>query len=206
VNEITSLLAQGPAPDPGGALADAAAQRFAERMAAQGRAEVAYARIDSPLGPLLLAGTARGLVTIAYLDDGDEQSVLGRLARELSPRIVRAPGSLEQARRQLDEYFAARRRSFELALDWRLSGPFARRVLRATARIPYGSVSDYAAISTRAGSPRGARAAGNALGANPIPIVVPCHRVLRHNGELGGYAGGPERKRALLTLEGAVRA
>ncbi len=117
---------------------------------------------------------------------------------------MRAPRALDEARRELDEYFAARRRAFDLAVDWRLVSPFARRVLRATAQIPYGAVSDYGTISARAGSPRGARATGNALGANPIPIVVPCHRVLRHGGALGGYTGGTGRKRALLALEGAI--
>ncbi len=206
MNEIESLLRRGPATgeDAGAAPALAAARRFSERVAAQGRADVAYATIDSPLGPLLLAGTPRGLLTLAYLDADGESPVLGRLAARLSPRIVHAPGALDAARRELDEYFAARRRTFDLALDWRLVGPFQRRVLAATANIPYGSVSDYAAISDRAGSPRGARAAGNALGANPLPIVVPCHRVLRRGGELGGYGGGPARKRALLALEGAI--
>jgi methylated-DNA-[protein]-cysteine S-methyltransferase len=205
MNEIESLLHRGPAAgeDADGA-ARAAAGRFSERAAAQGRADLAYATIDSPLGPLLLAGTPRGLLTVAYLDPGDEPALLERLAARVSPRIVHAPGALDVARRELDEYFAARRHAFDLALDWRLAGPFQRRVLAATARIPYGSVSDYGTISTRAGSPRGARAAGNALGANPIAIVVPCHRVLRHGGQLGGYAGGPDRKRALLALEGAI--
>ncbi len=106
-------------------------------------------------------------------------------------------------RRELDEYFAGRRREFELALDWALIGPFARRVLQATAAIPYGGVLSYAEVAAEAGSPRGSRAAGNALGANPIPIVIPCHRVLRSGGALGGYGGGLERKRWLLELEGA---
>ena len=205
MNEVESLLrGDAAARAAGAARARDAAQRFSERAAAEGRAEIAYATLASPLGPLLLAGTPRGLLTIAYLGEDGEDPVLARLAARLSPRIVHAPGALDAPRRELDEYFDARRRTFDLALDWRLTGPFTRRVLRATAQIPYGTVSDYATISARAGSPRGARAAGNALGANPIPIVVPCHRVLRHGGELGGYAGGPARKRALLALEGAI--
>jgi methylated-DNA-[protein]-cysteine S-methyltransferase len=107
-------------------------------------------------------------------------------------------------RRELDEYFGGRRRAFELALDWSLVGPFGRRVLRVTSEIPYGGVLSYAEVAADAGSPRGYRATGNALGANPIPIVVPCHRVLRSGGSLGGYGGGLERKRFLLELEGAL--
>ncbi len=205
MNEIESLLRRGPLSEPeSAAQARAAAQRISERMAAERRAEVAYATTDSPLGPLLLAGTARGLLTVSYLGAEAEEPVLARLAARVSPRIVHAPAALDGARRELDEYFDERRRAFELELDWRLASPFARRVLRATARIPYGEVSDYGTIAGRAGSPRGARAAGNALGANPIPIVVPCHRVLRHGGALGGYTGGLDRKRALLALEGAM--
>ena len=118
--------------------------------------------------------------------------------------IVEAAGPLEPLRRELDDYFCGRRQSFELTLDWSLIGPFGRRVLRATADIPYGGVLSYAEVAAEAGSPRGSRAAGNALGSNPIPIVIPCHRVLRSGGSLGGYGGGVERKRWLLELEGAL--
>ncbi len=120
------------------------------------------------------------------------------------PRIVESPAALDPVRRELDEYFAGSRTRFEVALDWSLIGPFATRVLGATAAIPYGSVLSYAAVAGRAGSPRGSRAAGNALGSNPIPIVIPCHRVLRTGGALGGYGGGLDRKRWLLELEGAL--
>jgi methylated-DNA-[protein]-cysteine S-methyltransferase len=119
----------------------------------------------------------------------------------VSPRVLAAPGRLDEARRELDEYFAGARTRFELALDWRLTQGFGRRVLRSTARIPFGSVSTYGRVATEAGSPRGSRAAGNALGANPLPIVVPCHRVVRAGGALGGYTGGVERKLALLAIE-----
>ncbi len=205
MNEIEALLRSGPAPqDDDASQARAAAERVSDRMAAEGRAEIAYATTDSPLGELLLAVTPRGVITISYLGEGTEDAELARLAERVSPRIVRAPRALDATRRELDEYFAARRRGFDLAIDWRLVGAFARRVLRATAQIPYGEVSDYGTIAARAGSPRGARATGNALGANPIPIVVPCHRVLRHGGALGGYTGGTERKRALLALEGGI--
>ena len=123
--------------------------------------------------------------------------------RRVSPRIVEARAPLDEVRRELEEYFEGRRRAFDAALDWTLVAPFARRVLRATSQIPYGGVLSYADVAADAGSPRGFRAAGNALGANPIPIVVPCHRVLRSGGALGGYGGGLERKRFLLELEGA---
>jgi methylated-DNA-[protein]-cysteine S-methyltransferase len=182
--------------------AAAAAQRFADRAARDGLADISYAPADSPFGPLLLAATGRGLARVAFPEE-DVDGVLEKLAARISPRIVEAAAPLDGIRRELDEYFAGRRTSFELALDWKLVGPFARRVLGATARIPYGGVRTYAEIAAKAGSPRGSRAAGNALGSNPIPIVVPCHRVLRGGGGLGGYAGGLERKQFLLELEGA---
>jgi len=184
------------------AAALAAAQRFGERAAAGGLADVSYAQADSPFGPLLLATSERGLLRLAFPEE-EPDLVLERLARRVSPRIVEAPARLERARGELEEYFAGRRRSFELPLDWTLVGPFGERVLRAAERIPYGASLTYAQVAAQAGSPRGSRAAGNALGANPIPIVVPCHRVLRGSGALGGYAGGLQRKRFLLELEGA---
>jgi methylated-DNA-[protein]-cysteine S-methyltransferase len=167
--------------------------------------DVAYARHDSPVGNLLLAATPRGLVRVSYTDDeGELEAALAQLARSVSPRVLEAPRRLDEARRELDEYFAGARRRFELPLDWRLTRGFGRRVLRSTARIPYGSVSSYAQVAAQAGSPRGSRAAGNALGANPLPIVVPCHRVLRAGGALGGYTGGIERKLTLLAIERAT--
>jgi methylated-DNA-[protein]-cysteine S-methyltransferase len=177
--------------------------------AAAGLLDVAYTVDDSPLGPLLLAATPRGLVLIAYLGGGaagpgDPDVVLEALAERISPRVLRAPAPLDPARRELDEYFSGSRQRFDLRLDWRLAHGFGRRVLRATARIPYGSVSSYKLVATQAGSPRAHRAAGTALGANPLPIVVPCHRVLHAGGGLGGYAGGIERKRMLLSIEGAL--
>ncbi|MGA2926003.1 MAG: methylated-DNA--[protein]-cysteine S-methyltransferase [Solirubrobacteraceae bacterium] len=174
---------------------------LAAAAAAAGLLDVAYATLDSPLGTLLLAATPRGLVRIAYLDGGDEDAVLAQLAARLSPRVLAAAGKLEQPRRELDQYFSGARRGFELALDWELTGGFGRSVLQATARIPYGSRSSYKQVAAAAGSPRAFRAAGNALGANPLPIVVPCHRVVHAGGDLGGYTGGVERKRALLAIE-----
>jgi methylated-DNA-[protein]-cysteine S-methyltransferase len=171
--------------------------------ASAGLLDVAYATLDSPLGPLLLASTPKGLVRLAYLDFSGEEAVLESLAAKVSPRILAAPWKLDAARRELDEYLSGTRRRFELALDWQLVDGFSRRVLQATARVPYGAVSTYKQVATEAGSPRAFRAAGNALGANPLPIVVPCHRVLHAGGGLGGYTGGLQRKRTLLSIETA---
>jgi methylated-DNA-[protein]-cysteine S-methyltransferase len=164
--------------------------------------DVAYARHDTPVGTVLLAATPRGLVRVAYADDESTvDATLAALARRVSPRVLAAPRRLDTARRELDEYFAGARDRFELPIDWRLTQGFGRRVLRSTARIPYGSVSSYGRIASAAGSPRGSRAAGNALGSNPLPIVVPCHRVVHSGGGLGGYTGGVERKLTLLAIE-----
>jgi methylated-DNA-[protein]-cysteine S-methyltransferase len=169
---------------------------------AAGLLDVAYATLDSPFGPLLLAATPRGLVRLAYLDSaGDEDSVLEQLAAKVSPRILAAPSKLDEPRRELDQYFAGARPHFDIPLDWQLTQGFGRRVLEATVRIPFGSSSTYQRVATEAGSPRASRAAGNALGANPLPIIVPCHRVLHSTGGLGGYTGGLERKRLLLAIE-----
>lgn len=179
-----------------------AARRLAERAAREGLADIVYARVDSPLGTLLAAGSPRGLLRLAY-PENDHEAVLVRLAERVSPRIVEAPGRLEMVRRELDEYFAGTRRDFDLPIDWTLvRTPFHRRILQATARVPFGSATTYAGVAAEAGSARAVRAAGNALGANPMPIVVPCHRVLRTGGGLGGYTGGLEKKRVLLELEG----
>jgi methylated-DNA-[protein]-cysteine S-methyltransferase len=169
------------------------------RAAAAGLLDVAYATMDSPVGRLLLASTPSGLVRVAYIEFEGEDAVLERLAARISPRVIAAP--LDEPRRELDEYLAGTRRRFELPLDWQLVRGFGRRVLEATARVPYGSVSTYKRVATEAGNERASRAAGNALGANPLPIVVPCHRILHSGGGLGGYTGGVERKRLLLDLE-----
>ncbi len=188
----------------GGQLSAEAAERLAERAAREELLDVAYATVDSPFGPLLAASTPRGLVRLAFPEE-DEEAVLERLAKRLSPRVLRAPGRFDTVARQLDEYFSGSRHAFETDLDWTLIGPFGRRVLSVTAAIPYGSVLSYQEVAGEAGSPRGSRAAGNALGSNPIPIVIPCHRVLRTGGNLGGYGGGLDRKRWLLELEGALQ-
>jgi methylated-DNA-[protein]-cysteine S-methyltransferase len=170
--------------------------------AAAGLLDVAYATLDSPLGPLLVATTPRGLIRIAYVDHVDEDEVLEHLAANISPRVMAAPRRLDEPRRELDEYFAGRRRHFDVSLDWRLSRGFTRRVLQATSKIPYGATATYKQMAAQAGSPLASRAAGNALGSNPIPIVVPCHRILHSSGGLGGYTGGVEKKRLLLGVEG----
>jgi methylated-DNA-[protein]-cysteine S-methyltransferase len=170
--------------------------------AAAGLLDVAYATLDSPLGPLLLAVTPRGLVRLAYIDYTDVDAVLENLAANVSPRVLAAPRKLDEPRRELEEYFAGRRRSFELPVDWALTRGFARRILQATAKIPYGATATYKQMAAKAGSPQAFRAAGNALGSNPIPIVVPCHRILHSGGGLGGYTGGVEKKRLLLGVEG----
>jgi methylated-DNA-[protein]-cysteine S-methyltransferase len=195
-----SAAAGGPEGDP----AAEAARRLAERAAAENLADVVYTPAESPFGELLLVGTKRGIVRLAFPEE-DVDSVLERISRRLSPRIVEAPGRLDRARRELDDYFAGRRRGFDVEIDWSLvGGPFGRKVLRAASEIPYGGVLSYREVASDAGSPRGSRAAGNALGSNPIPIIVPCHRVLHSGGGLGGYGGGLERKRWLLELEGAL--
>jgi len=195
---------------PPGASAEAArrsaeaARRLLARAGEEGLIDVAYAVVDSPVGPLLAASTRRGLVEIGFRADSELDSLLSRLAARLSPRVLEAPARLDDVRRELDEYFSGRRTSFDVPLDWSLSRGFTRRVLRATARVPFGEVSTYRAMATQAGNAKAVRAAGNALGANPIPIVVPCHRILRTGGSLGGYGGGLERKEFLLRLEGAL--
>jgi methylated-DNA-[protein]-cysteine S-methyltransferase len=177
---------------------------LAERAAAEGLLDVAYATVDSPLGPLLVASTPRGLVRVAYSDYSSADDVLADIARRLSPRVLEAPARLDEERRELDEYFAGKRVGFDLPIDWSLTRGFSGDVLRQTARIPFGKTSTYAEVAGKAGSPRAVRAAGNALGANPMPVVVPCHRVLRTGGALGGYTGGTERKEFLLRLEGVL--
>ncbi len=203
-SDDVTAVPRPPAADPDRAAVLSA--RLAERAAAEGLVDVAYATVDSPVGLLVAAATPRGLARLAYADFNDGvDAVLDELAAALSPRIVAAPAKLDAARRELDEYFAGRRRGFDIPIDWSLTAGFTRRVLQATARIPYGETSTYRDVAVSAGSPRGFRAAGNALGANPMPIVVPCHRVLASGGGLGGYTGGVYRKKTLLGIEaGAV--
>jgi methylated-DNA-[protein]-cysteine S-methyltransferase len=180
----------------------ASLEHLTERAAAEGLLDIAYATVDSPFGPLLIATTPRGLVRVS-LPGYDPEETLEELSARISPRVLEVPSRLDPVRRQLDLYFEGRLREFDLPLDWQLSKGFRRRALRAVDRIPYGKTRSYTQIATSAGNERAVRAAGTACGANPIPIVVPCHRVLRSGGGLGGYGGGLPMKEALLELEGA---
>ena len=173
------------------------------RAGREGLVDVAYAHADSPFGPLTVATTERGLALLAYpelpLDD-----LLARVVAQISPRVLEDPARLDPVRRELDEYFAGRRRGFDLPIDWRLvRGGFYRAVLEATATIPCGDTLTYREVAERAGNVKAVRAAGGGCGSNPVPIVVPCHRVVATGGGLGGYTGGLERKRRLLALERA---
>lgn len=180
----------------------AAADRLGDLAVADGLLDVAVADVGSPIGELLIAVTPRGLVRVGFASE-DREEILAQLAARVSPRILTSAGATDQVRRELDEYFDRRRDRFDLPLDRRLIHGIARDVLAATARIPFGRTSTYGEIARRIGHPRAARAVGNALGSNPIPIVIPCHRVLRAGGQLGGYGGGIDRKELLLELEGA---
>jgi methylated-DNA-[protein]-cysteine S-methyltransferase len=195
MSDPLARVLRAPAPQ-----ARAAARRFADRAAARHDADLAYATIASPLGELLLVAGRRGLTQMHYLDD-PLGPTLEDIANRVSPRIVESPAALDPWRRELEEYFSGVRRRFEAPLDWDAMPSFQRAVLRATAAIPYGATATYAGVATAAGSPRGARAAGNALGGNPLAIIVPCHRVLRSGGGFGGYTGGLHRKHYLLELE-----
>ena len=179
------------------------AARVAAEAAARGLLDVAVTEVDSPVGRLLLAVTPRGLARVAF-EDEDRDRVLAEIVRELSPRILESAAATDEARRELDEFFADRRTRFALELDRRLIRGTARDVLRATSLIPYGATSTYGAVAKQIRRPTAARAVGRALGSNPIPIVIPCHRVIGASGSLTGYAGGLERKVALLELEGSL--
>lgn len=174
--------------------------RLAAEAATEHLLDVAYTVVDTPVGPLLLAATEVGLVRVAYASE-DHDAVLASLARTVSPRVLRRPAALEAVARQLDEYFAGRRRTFELPLDLRASHGFRRGVLEHLREIPYGRTESYAAVAAAAGSPRAVRAVGSACATNPLPVVVPCHRVVRSDGGMGGYLGGIATKEYLLDLE-----
>lgn len=171
-----------------------------ERAAAEGLLDVAYTTTDSPFGTLLLAKTPRGLVRVG-LPNEDPEELLVDLAGRISPRVLEAPAGLDEERRELDDYFAGRRQAFELPIDWQLSHGFLLRARQGIAAIPYGETRTYTDLARAAGNERAVRAAGSACSRNPIPLVVPCHRVLRSDGSLGGYAGGLGMKEKLLDLE-----
>jgi methylated-DNA-[protein]-cysteine S-methyltransferase len=200
-NEFTSELARA-FPDASGDL-----RRLRARLAAaaqrDGILDVACRTIDSPVGPLLLAATEAGLVRVAYASE-DHDAVLRALADRISPRILTAPARLDAAAREFGEYFTGRRRSFDLALDWRLSAGFRRAVLGHLTDIGYGHTASYAEVARLAGNPKAVRAAATACATNPLPVIVPCHRVIYSDGRIGHYLGGPDAKRALLTLEAAA--
>ncbi|HEX6230194.1 MAG TPA: methylated-DNA--[protein]-cysteine S-methyltransferase [Actinomycetota bacterium] len=183
-----------------------AADAVAERARRSGLVDVGYVAVDSPVGRLLVASTRRGLVRLAFPEEPVDH-VLEELALWISPRVLEDPGLIDPLRRDLDAYFDGRLRRFQARVDWSLTHPgFSRRVLEQTARIPFGSVATYGEVAKLAGSPRAARAAGNALHDNPVPIVVPCHRVVPSGGGIGKYGGQEWRKAFLLELEGAMAA
>ena len=202
IGQLEAALRSGATVDPAGW--PRVRRELAARATAEDLVDVAFERHDSPLGSILLGATAEGVVRVG-LPSEDEDAVLDDLARRVSARVLFAPrDAVTCARRQLDEYFKARRHTFDVTLDWRLTAGFRREVLRATAQIPYGQTVSYRHVAMQAGSPAAVRAAGTALATNPLPILVPCHRVLRSDGTLGAYRGGPDAKAHLLGLEGAI--
>ncbi len=201
IDDVTGAL-EGAFPEEPGELA-ALRARLARAAEDAGVLDVAYRTVDSPVGSLLVAATEDGVVRVAFPGEGHD-AVLQALADRVSPRVLGAPARLDPVARQLDEYFAGRRRAFEVPLDWRLSSGFRRTVLhRLAAEVGYGHTATYAALARLAGNPRAVRAVGTACATNPLPVVVPCHRVVRSDGGMGGYLGGPEAKRTLLALESA---
>jgi methylated-DNA-[protein]-cysteine S-methyltransferase len=178
-------------------------RRLALAAEAEGLLDVAYTTIDSPVGGLLLAATSTGLVRVAY-EIEDHARVLDALSQRLSPRVLRAPRRLDAVARELDEYFSGRRRVFDLPLDMSLSRGFRQLVQQHLAEIGYGQTRTYGQVAQLVGNPKAVRAVGTACATNPLPVVVPCHRVLRADGTPGGYVGGPRVKQTLLSLEAAA--
>ncbi|MGH2923124.1 MAG: methylated-DNA--[protein]-cysteine S-methyltransferase [Solirubrobacterales bacterium] len=185
-----------------------AKRALSARAEDEGLLEVAYASVDSPFGEMLLAATDRGVVKLALPTHAGHELkpdvVLAELAAAVSPRILEAPARLDPARRELDDYFDGKLKRFGVPVDWSLARGFTDKVLHQVARIPYGRTLSYGEVAEKAGNPRAFRAAGTACGANPVPLIVPCHRVVQASGDPGNYGGGPEMKRALLELEGAL--
>ncbi len=187
-----------PTVDPSAAAAAAA------RFSASAHPDVSYGLVETPVGTLIAAVTSRGLVRLAFEDfNGGLDVILDDLSARVSPRILMNQRAVDGVRGELEEYFDGGRKTFDLPLDWSLTTPFQQRVLRATAAIPFGETRTYSQVAELAGSPGAARAAGTALGRNPMPVIVPCHRILRGGGALGGYTGGLHRKLTLLAVEGA---
>jgi methylated-DNA-[protein]-cysteine S-methyltransferase len=179
-----------------------AAQAATQRASREGLVDIAYGWVDTPIGKMLAAATEDGLLRLGFQEERVDLT-LEDLARKVSPRILQDDRRLEKVRRQLGEYFEGRRKVFDMPIDRQLIHGFHRQVLGVTERIPYGQVSTYGEVAGRAGNPRASRAVGNAMGSNPIPIVIPCHRVVRTGHALGGYGGGLYIKQLLLDLEGA---
>ena len=176
---------------------------LARRAEEEGLLDVAYRTLDSPVGRLLLAATPEGLVRVAF-ETEDVDSVLSELAAQVSPRVLLAPDRLDAVASELEEYFAGRRHAFDVRVDLRLARGFRRAVLERLTQVPYARTVSYAELAARAGSPRAVRAVGTACALNPVPLVVPCHRVVRSDGTSGGYRGGPDVKRRLLAMEAAA--
>jgi methylated-DNA-[protein]-cysteine S-methyltransferase len=185
------------------AVLDRLHARLVDAAAVEGTLDVSYRNLDSPLGRLLVAATPSGLVRLAFANESEEE-VLATLAARVSPRVLRAPGRFDHVAGELDDYFAGRRRSFDLPLDLRLAQGFRRDVLAALPRIAYGTTASYKAVAASTGRPGAVRAVGTACAMNPLPIVIPCHRVVRSDGAMGGYRGGPAAKQTLLELEAAA--
>jgi len=202
MSQVETQLRDGPPSEPGSL--DTALAEFRRRADREGLVEVAWAEIDTPVGGMLLAATNEGLVRVA-LSRAEEDVFLEDLADNVSPRVVEHPKRLDAVRRQFDEYFHGDRMSFDVDVDWQLSHGFRRSVLEILrSQVPFGHVVSYKELAERAGHPRASRAVGTAMATNPVPIVVPCHRVLRTGGALGGYGGGLDMKLHLLRLEGAL--
>ena len=197
MNPLTAL------PRPDAATLDRLHARLVDAAADDDTLDVAYRTVDTPLGSLLLAATPAGLVRVAYESEGHD-AVLSTLATKVSPRVLRAPSRLDATAREIDDYFAGRRHVFDLPLDLQLAHGFRREVLTHLRDIAYGSTASYSAVAAAAGRPTAVRAAASACAVNPLPIVIPCHRVIRSDGSLGGYLGGVAAKQSLLALESAA--
>ncbi|SDC46133.1 methylated-DNA-[protein]-cysteine S-methyltransferase [Mycolicibacterium neoaurum] len=186
---------------------DSALNRLRDRLARAaeraGTLDVAYRTVDTAVGPLLLAATPAGLVRVAFLAHDAEEAELGRLAAKVSPRVLRAPARLDDAAAQIEQYLAGDRTAFDLPLDLRLTAGFRRQVVEHLRDIGYGRRESYADVAAAVGNPKAVRAVGSACGHNPLPLVIPCHRVVRTDGSIGQYAGGAEIKATLLALEAA---
>lgn len=175
-------------------------ERFRAAAAASGDLDVAYDVLDdTPVGPLLVGVSDRGLCRVSF--DPEPEAELERLAKDFGPRVLRTPRSLDRVRRELDEYFAGRRHRFDVDLDWQLSAGFRQTVLRHLTDVEYGHTASYATVARLSGRPAAVRAVGTACATNPLPVVVPCHRVIKADGSLGGYLGGADAKATLLELE-----